>query len=62
MALVTTNLPVSAMVTHVLLYHWNDVKLFVLSLNPWNKQVAVIHDVVGHLYSSNGIKISSFLI
>ncbi|KAH9931204.1 OPT oligopeptide transporter [Amylocystis lapponica] len=42
--LITSNLSLGAVLTHVLLYHWNDLKPFVLSLNPWNKNVHHVHD------------------
>ncbi|KAI0071556.1 OPT oligopeptide transporter [Panus rudis PR-1116 ss-1] len=35
--LITSNLSLGAVVTHVALWHWNDLKPFVQSLNPWNK-------------------------
>lgn len=42
--LITSNLSLGAVVTHVGLYHWNDLKPFVQSLNPWNKTPLVIND------------------
>ncbi|KAH8099561.1 OPT oligopeptide transporter [Cristinia sonorae] len=42
--LITSNLSLGATFTHVLLYHWNDLKPFVSSLNPWNKTPLVIND------------------
>ncbi|CCL98811.1 uncharacterized protein FIBRA_00816 [Fibroporia radiculosa] len=42
--LITSNLSLGAIVTHVALYHWNDLKPFVLSLNPWNKHAHFVHD------------------
>ncbi|KAJ3488990.1 hypothetical protein NLI96_g2467 [Meripilus lineatus] len=42
--LITSNLSLGAVVTHVALYHWNDLKPFVKSLNPWNKDPWVVHD------------------
>ncbi|PCH35361.1 OPT oligopeptide transporter [Wolfiporia cocos MD-104 SS10] len=42
--LITSNLSLGACVTHVALYHWNDLKPFVLSMNPWNKKQYLVHD------------------
>jgi len=42
--LITSNLSLGAIVTHIALYHWNDLKPFVLSLNPWNKEENIVHD------------------
>lgn len=42
--LITSNLSLGAVVTHVALYHWSDMKPFFLSLNPWNKTPQVIND------------------
>ncbi|KAI0732699.1 OPT oligopeptide transporter [Fomitopsis betulina] len=42
--LITSNLSLGALVTHVALYHWSDLKPFVLSLNPWNKTEYHVHD------------------
>ncbi|GBE83823.1 OPT oligopeptide transporter [Sparassis crispa] len=44
LSLITSNLSLAAMVTHVGLYHWDDLKPFILSLNPWNRQSFAIHD------------------
>lgn len=43
--LIVANLSLGAIVTHIGLYHWNDLKPFVLSLNPWNRTPHLIHDV-----------------
>ncbi|KAH9919872.1 OPT oligopeptide transporter [Fomitopsis serialis] len=43
--LITSNLSLGAVVTHIALYHWNDLKPFVMSLNPWNKEEYLVHDV-----------------
>ncbi|KAI0784380.1 OPT oligopeptide transporter [Abortiporus biennis] len=42
--LITSNLSLGAVLTHVALYHWNDLKPFFLSLNPWNKTDWVVND------------------
>ncbi|KAH9833277.1 OPT oligopeptide transporter [Rhodofomes roseus] len=42
--LITSNLSLGAIVTHIALFHWNDLKPFVLSLNPWNKTEHLVHD------------------
>ncbi|CAL1705639.1 unnamed protein product [Somion occarium] len=42
--LITSNLSLGAVVTHVGLYHWDDLKPFLQSLNPWNKTPMVIND------------------
>ncbi|KAK7694019.1 hypothetical protein QCA50_003595 [Cerrena zonata] len=42
--LITSNLSLGAVVTHVALYHWDDIKPFFRSLNPWNKTPLVIND------------------
>ena len=42
--LITSNLSLGALVTHIALFHWNDLKPFVLSLNPWNKTEYLVHD------------------
>jgi len=42
--LITSNLSLGACVTHVALYHWNDLKPFIQSMNPWNKNVFFVHD------------------
>ena len=50
--LITSNLSLSACSTHVLLYHWADLKPFFLSLNPWNKSEYAVHDAVCLVLSS----------
>ncbi|KAI0918825.1 hypothetical protein AcW1_009464 [Taiwanofungus camphoratus] len=42
--LITSNLSLGAVLTHVLLFNWNDIKPFLLSLNPWNKTEHHVHD------------------
>ena len=42
--LITSNLSLGAVLTHVLLWHWNDLKPFVVALNPWNKEEYLVHD------------------
>ncbi|KAH9830037.1 OPT oligopeptide transporter [Rhodofomes roseus] len=42
--LITSNLSLGAIVTHIALYHRNDLKPFVLSLNPWHKDKHLVHD------------------
>ncbi|KAI0732700.1 OPT oligopeptide transporter [Fomitopsis betulina] len=42
--LITSNLSLGALVTHIALYHWSDLKPFILSLNPWNKTEYLVHD------------------
>ncbi|KAI0345292.1 OPT oligopeptide transporter [Trametopsis cervina] len=42
--LITSNLSLGAVLTHVLIWHWDDLKPFFRSLNPWNKIPLVIHD------------------
>ncbi|EPS95668.1 OPT oligopeptide transporter [Fomitopsis schrenkii] len=42
--LITSNLSLGALVTHIALYHWSDLKPFVLSMNPWNKTEYLVHD------------------
>ncbi|KZT11134.1 OPT oligopeptide transporter [Laetiporus sulphureus 93-53] len=42
--LITSNLSLGAIVTHVALYNWKDLKPFVLSLNPWSKTQFLVHD------------------
>ncbi|KAI0918703.1 hypothetical protein AcV5_002621 [Taiwanofungus camphoratus] len=44
LALITTNLSLGALVTHVGLWHWQDLKPFVMSLNPWNKSPYLVQD------------------
>ncbi|KAH9949944.1 OPT oligopeptide transporter [Amylocystis lapponica] len=44
LSLITSNLSLGAVVTHVALFHWNDLKPFVLSLNPWNTKQYLIYD------------------
>lgn len=48
LALITTNLSLGALVTHVGLWHWQDLKPFVMSLNPWNKSPYLVQDAVSH--------------
>ncbi|KZT09762.1 OPT oligopeptide transporter [Laetiporus sulphureus 93-53] len=43
--LITTNLSMGAIVTHVFLFHWNDLKPVFQVLNPWNKSQYLVHDV-----------------
>ncbi|KAH9939462.1 OPT oligopeptide transporter [Amylocystis lapponica] len=45
LALITSNLSLAAMVTHVGLYHWQDLLPFIRTLNPWHKEKYVVHDV-----------------
>ncbi len=35
-----------ALLTHVFLYHWHDIKPVVLAFNPWNKHPLAVHDAV----------------
>jgi len=44
LGLITSNLSLGAVVTHVALFHWKDLKPFVLSLNPWNKTQYLVYD------------------
>ncbi|PCH35316.1 OPT oligopeptide transporter [Wolfiporia cocos MD-104 SS10] len=44
LGLITANLSLGALVTHVAIWHWQDLKPFVDSLNPWNKNVHFVHD------------------
>lgn len=40
----TSNLSLGATFTHVFFWHWQDIKPFLKSFNPWNKEVQVAHD------------------
>ena len=40
----TSNLSLGATVTHVFFWHWQDIKPFLLTFNPWNKESLVVHD------------------
>ncbi|KAI0748321.1 OPT oligopeptide transporter [Daedaleopsis nitida] len=40
----TSNLSLGATFTHVFFWHWQDIKPFLKSFNPWNKEVQVVHD------------------
>ena len=42
--LITSNLSLGALVTHIALFHWSDIRPFVLSLDPWNKTEHLVHD------------------
>ncbi|KAF7799543.1 hypothetical protein EIP86_010780 [Pleurotus ostreatoroseus] len=42
--LITSNLSLGAVLTHVLIWHWDDLKPFFRSLNPWNRVPLVVHD------------------
>ncbi|KIP12330.1 hypothetical protein PHLGIDRAFT_62013 [Phlebiopsis gigantea 11061_1 CR5-6] len=42
--LITSNLSLGAVLTHVLLWHWDDLKPFFRSFNPWNRTPLVVHD------------------
>ncbi|TFY65225.1 hypothetical protein EVJ58_g2107 [Rhodofomes roseus] len=44
LGLVTANLSLGALVTHVVIWHWQDLKPFFQSLNPWNKSVFLVYD------------------
>lgn len=44
--LITSNLSLGAVLTHVLLWHWDDLKPLFRSFNPWNKVPVVINDPV----------------
>ncbi|KAL6307422.1 OPT oligopeptide transporter [Sparassis latifolia] len=37
--LITSNLSLGAVVSHVFLFNWGDIKPFILSLNPWYKNI-----------------------
>ncbi|KAH9945802.1 OPT oligopeptide transporter [Epithele typhae] len=41
---VTSNLSLGATFTHVFFWHWQDIKPFLRSFNPWNKEEYVVHD------------------
>ncbi|OSX60979.1 hypothetical protein POSPLADRAFT_1145819 [Postia placenta MAD-698-R-SB12] len=45
LGLITSNLSLGALVTHIAIWHYHDLKPFVQSLNPWNKHVHIVHDV-----------------
>lgn len=40
----TSNLSLGATFTHVFFWHWQDIKPFLKTFNPWNKDVYVVHD------------------
>ncbi|KAI0086087.1 OPT oligopeptide transporter [Irpex rosettiformis] len=42
--LITSNLSLGAVFTHVLIWHWDDPKPFFRSFNPWNHVPLEIHD------------------
>ncbi|KZT66154.1 OPT superfamily oligopeptide transporter [Daedalea quercina L-15889] len=42
--LITSNLSLGALVTHIALWHRSDLRPFFDSLNPWNKQDHIVHD------------------
>ncbi|EKM55312.1 uncharacterized protein PHACADRAFT_255841 [Phanerochaete carnosa HHB-10118-sp] len=42
--LITSNLSLGAVLTHVCLWHWDDLKPFFRALNPWNRVPLAIHD------------------
>ncbi|KAI0333608.1 OPT oligopeptide transporter [Cubamyces sp. BRFM 1775] len=42
--LMTSNLSLGATVTHVFFWHWQDIKPFLKTFNPWNKTPLVVHD------------------
>ncbi|KAI0811002.1 OPT oligopeptide transporter [Irpex lacteus] len=42
--LITSNLSLGAVFTHVLIWHWDDLKPFFRSFNPWNRIPLEIHD------------------
>lgn len=44
--LITSNLSLGAVLTHVILWHWDDLKPFFRSFNPWNRTPLVVHDPV----------------
>ena len=44
LGLMTSNLSLGATFTHVFFWHWQDIKPFLKSFNPWNKTQQVIHD------------------
>ncbi|KAI0669078.1 OPT oligopeptide transporter [Trametes maxima] len=42
--LMTSNLSLGATVTHVFFWHWQDIKPFLKTFNPWNKTPLAVHD------------------
>ncbi|TBU35615.1 OPT oligopeptide transporter [Dichomitus squalens] len=40
----TSNLSLGATFTHVFFWHWQDIKPFLKTFNPWNKEPLVVHD------------------
>ncbi|KAJ6517714.1 OPT oligopeptide transporter [Mycena vulgaris] len=44
LSLITQNLAMGATTVHVFLFYWPEIKPFVMSLNPWNKHVHIVHD------------------
>ncbi|EJF61684.1 OPT oligopeptide transporter [Dichomitus squalens LYAD-421 SS1] len=44
LGLMTSNLSLGATFTHVFFWHWQDIKPFIKSFNPWNKTQQVVHD------------------
>ena len=40
----TSNLSLGATFTHVFFWHWQDIKPFLKTFNPWNKEEFVVHD------------------
>ncbi|PSR83037.1 hypothetical protein PHLCEN_2v5841 [Hermanssonia centrifuga] len=42
--LITSNLSLGAVLTHVLLWHWDDLRPFFRSFNPWNRIPLQVHD------------------
>ncbi|EIM86127.1 OPT oligopeptide transporter [Stereum hirsutum FP-91666 SS1] len=44
LSLITQNLAMGATTMHVALFYWKEIKPFILSLNPWNKEVFIVHD------------------
>ncbi|KAI0707763.1 OPT oligopeptide transporter [Earliella scabrosa] len=40
----TSNLSLGATFTHVFFWHWQDIKPFLKTFNPWNKTPLVVHD------------------
>ncbi|KAI0351216.1 OPT oligopeptide transporter [Trametes cingulata] len=42
--LMTSNLSLGATFTHVFYWHWQDIKPFLKTFNPWNKTPLEVHD------------------
>ena len=54
----TSNLSLGATFTHVFFWHWADIKPFLKTFNPWNKEPLVIHDAVGLAFAAMVTRVS----